>query len=363
MTLEQTKQELVRRYKYLYENAYFILAPYMYEQSEEEFKKLIDEYSNEHNDIVRLLKKPLIYLDTYQLNNIAPLFEEFLLSDKPMEKSSLYQMIESKRDHKDYLDKVRKGLELLEKANADKHEMFQLKLNIWEIFKNVSRYIHEQSGDLKNKKKKLSVLDEYCRIYKYKNNGKTYTSGIEFNLHDASSIVVNDDERKPSRDKKDIGTKNNSFISTICSAPRYDNESIFTEDEKQQIYLQYHDELPWNLEITCKDEEECLDPMSETRLSRPENTEPCGQNFFIKEEEIFVYPDDHVHRYYQLCPHCGYIVPVPKKFLSEGMIQRIENRCKQDDKLFRKMFLYSELFSLDKKSTKGQKKLLKGKKQ
>lgn len=27
MTLEQAKQELVRRYKYLYENAYFILAP------------------------------------------------------------------------------------------------------------------------------------------------------------------------------------------------------------------------------------------------------------------------------------------------------------------------------------------------
>ena len=38
MTLEQAKQELVRRYKYLYENAYFILAPYMYEQSEEEFQ-------------------------------------------------------------------------------------------------------------------------------------------------------------------------------------------------------------------------------------------------------------------------------------------------------------------------------------
>lgn len=40
MTIEQTKQELVRRYRYLYENAYFILAPYMYEQSEEEFKKM-----------------------------------------------------------------------------------------------------------------------------------------------------------------------------------------------------------------------------------------------------------------------------------------------------------------------------------
>lgn len=40
MTIEQAKQELVRRYKYLYEKAYFILAPYMYEQSEEKFKKM-----------------------------------------------------------------------------------------------------------------------------------------------------------------------------------------------------------------------------------------------------------------------------------------------------------------------------------
>lgn len=43
MTLDQAKQELVKRYRYLYENTYFILTPYMYEQSEEEFKRQIDE--------------------------------------------------------------------------------------------------------------------------------------------------------------------------------------------------------------------------------------------------------------------------------------------------------------------------------
>ena len=47
MTLDQAKQELVKRYRYLYENAYFVLAPYMYEQSEEEFKRQIDKiYKN-----------------------------------------------------------------------------------------------------------------------------------------------------------------------------------------------------------------------------------------------------------------------------------------------------------------------------
>ena len=48
MNLDQAKKELVRRYEYLYINAPFILAPYMYEQSEKEFletqKRYLDKY-------------------------------------------------------------------------------------------------------------------------------------------------------------------------------------------------------------------------------------------------------------------------------------------------------------------------------
>ena len=50
---------------------------------------------------------------------------------------------------------------------------------------------------------------------------------------------------------------------------------------------------------------------------------------------------------------------IPKEILSDGIKQRIEERCSKGDKLFRKMFLYSELFSLDKALTNGQKKVLK----
>lgn len=359
MTIDNAKEELIRRYKYLYENAYFILAPYMYEQSEEEFKKMVDEYFKKYNNSI--LKKPLIYLKINILDNINSLLEEFLLSDKPMEESSLYKMIESKRNDKNYLDKVKKGLELVEKDNANINDnMFKTKLSIWEVLRKVSEYIEEQSGDLKNKERKLYVLDQYYRIARYQNNGKIYTSGRKLNLHDVSSLVLPLHEREPFRDKNDIGIKNNSFISTIFSAPYYeDNWSIFTEGEKQQVYLLYHDELPCDLEIECKLEEEYLQTMIESRLYRPENTNPCGESFVIKEEEIFVDPDDVLYRYYQVCPHCGYIVNIPKEILSDGIKQRIEERCKKDDKLFRKMFLYSELFSLDKASTKEQKKLLK----
>ena len=359
MTIEQAKQELVRRYKYLYENASFILAPYMYEQSEEDFQKQVDENLRKYN--VPILKQPLIYLNINRLDSINSLFEEFLLSDKPIEESSLYQLVENKRNDKDYLDKVKKGLELLEKDNVDeKHEMFKSKLSIWEILGKVSEYIDEQSGDLNNKKNKLYVLDQYYRMLRYRNNGKIYKSGRNLTLDESWGGIIVDRKREPFRDKKDIGITSNPFITAIAKAPYHeDNWSIFTENEKQQIYLQYHDELPCDLEIACDLEEEYIQTMIETRLYRPENTEPCGENFVVKEEEIFVNPSDRLYRYYQLCPHCGYIVNIPKEILSDGIKQRIEERCSKDDKLFRKMFLYSELFSLDKASTNGQKKVLK----
>ena len=78
MNLDQAKQELIRRYKYLYENAYLILAPFMYEQSEKEFletqKRCLEKYH------MCPLKEPSIYLKIDHLDRINSLFEEFLLT-------------------------------------------------------------------------------------------------------------------------------------------------------------------------------------------------------------------------------------------------------------------------------------------
>lgn len=358
MTLEQAKQELIKRYRYLYENAYLILAPYMYEQSEEEYQKMVDRDIKEYGRC--LINEPMIYLNINTLDSVNSTFEEFLLSNKNIEDTELYKFVENKRDDKEYLEQVKKGLELTERKNIGRTGILKESLDIGKILNAAWDYIAEQSGDLKNKENKLNVLDEYYRIARYQNNGKIYTSGRNLNLHDVSSLVVPLHKREPFRDKKDIGITNNTFITAIAKAPHYeDNWSIFTENEKQQIYLDYHDELPCDLEITCELEEKYIKTMIETRLYRPENTESCGENFVIKEEEIFVNPNDNLYRYYQLCPHCGFIVNIPKEILSDGIKQRIEERCSKDDKLFRKMFLYSELFSLDKTSVEGQKKLLK----
>lgn len=157
------------------------------------------------------------------------------------------------------------------------------------------------------------------------------------------------------RDRKDIGVTKNSFIIAVNKIPLYEyNSSIFMESEKQRIYLDYHDELPCDLEIDCNLEIKNAEPNK--ILKRPENTTSCGKPFTIKKEEIFVGPNN---QYYQLCPHCGFIVNIPSNIISDGIKKRINERCQKDDKLFRKMYLYSELFSLDRQSTQEQKKLLK----
>ena len=351
MNLDQAKQELIRRYKYLYENAYLILEPFMYEQSEKEFletqKRCLEKYH------MCPLKEPSIYLKIDHLDRINSLFEEFLLSDKPLEKTLLYMTIESKRNNKYYLEEVKIGLKLLEKLNAKQISPFKTKLDIGEILEKVTSYIEEQSGDLKTKKRKLKVIREYTKIAGYRNKEKALPNPF------LSDFVMPKEDPKPLRDKKDIGIKNNNFISLISLAPFTDNnDSIFTEDERQEIYLEYHDELPWNLEITCALEEGHENLPRKVRPKRPDNTKPCGNVFYIKEEEIFVNPKEKKYRYYELCPHCGYMVNIPEEILSVGIKARIENKCSQDKNSFRRNYLTSELFVYDK-LTRNQEIILK----
>jgi len=365
MEKSQIKEELIKRYRYIYENAVYILAPNMYQQTRKEREKLNSEYKKEgYETFVR--DKLSIYLKELPVDLLLAL-ESFLLSDIPFNESKLYVELEVKKKNPDYLAKVKNGLILLEKDNVDKSEAYlQTKLNSWKLFVRVSGFINEQSGDLRNKKKKLEALDEYFRIDRYTNDGKVWTSGKLINFKDSAhkvnfSAILLKNPPIPRRNKKDIGLKNCKFINVVSDyANHYENNfSMLTEQEKQEIYLAYHDELPWDLEKTCELEDVYIPTMIETRLTRPDHTKPCGKYFYIAESEIFVNPDDILYRYYQLCPHCGYIVNIPKEILSEGIKQRIEERCAKDPNLFRKMNLYSELFSLDKSSSKEQKKLLK----
>ena len=99
MTKEEIKQELIRRYKFIYENALFILAPYMHENTP--YNKNI---------------KSSIYLNVLP-QELLLLIESFLLSDINMEESELYKFVENNKSNTEYLKQYKKGLELLERKN------------------------------------------------------------------------------------------------------------------------------------------------------------------------------------------------------------------------------------------------------
>lgn len=346
MTKEEIKQELIKRYKFIYENALFILAPYMCEKENTLYK---------NTDI-----KTVICLNSLPREFLL-LIESFLLSDIEMEESGLYRFIEIHNSDPEYLKRYKKGLELLERRNMQyEYEELQLNLNCSYLLQLIYNFVSKQSCDIKNKNNKLLVIDEYARINRYKNDGKIWISGVHLMCKDIanytnynSSSVILGNHKKFMRDKNDVGLKSSLFIKYISNMRKHYeyNYSILTEEEKQKIYLEYHDELPWDLEIKCV--------FDNDDLERPYNTNPCLEFFYIKEEDIFINPNLKDYRYYQVCPHCGFIVNIPDNILSEGIKKRIEDRCKNDSMLFRKMYLYSELYSLDKSAKPGQRRILK----
>lgn len=352
MTKEEVKQELIKRYKFIYENALFILVPYMEEMKNTEYKD-IDA-------------KSFIYLKTPPREFLL-LIESFLLSDIEMEESGLYRFIEIHNSNSEYLKRYKKGLELLERKNK-RYEYEELKLDCFYLLKLLYNFIEKQSEDTKNRDNKLLVIDEYIRINRYKNDGKIWTSGMYQTFNDIDnytnynySAIMLENSKKFMRNKNDVGLKSGLFIKYISNMKNHYeyNFSILTEEEKQKIYLEYHDELPCDLEIKCDLEIFDTSIKNEQRLIRPSNTKPCLEFFNINEEDIFVNWDSKWHRYYQVCPHCGFIVNIPDNILSEGIKKRIEDRCKADPMLFRKMYLYSELYSLDKFIKPGQRRILK----
>lgn len=351
MTTEQAKKELVKRYKYLYENAQFFLALHLEQETQEEFEKFKRKYKTSRTE-----RRIYIELDDNKLRAI----EEFLMSDRSMERTSLYIVLEDLKKSKPHQRRVQEALDLIErKSKTDSPLMEQL--NLFNILCKYGRFLDEQSTDLDNKKNKLRVLDEYFRIDRYKNDGKIYTSGKNLTLHDCpSGISIPLHEPEPSREKEDIGVTRNDFIDTIVNTPYYEyNWSIFTEEEKQEIYSQLHDELPYYLYTTCELEEEYIKTMIESRLQRPDNTQPCHEAFRVDVNQIFINPNDKLYRYYQMCPHCGYIVNIPKESLPKGVKQKIEERCSKNPNLFRINYLKSELKALEDQMQDGQTRRLK----
>lgn len=238
------KRELIKRYQYLYENIDYILLPYMRQQSIGEFFM----YKIKHKSVIQ---KPLIYLESLDRKMLLSL-EEFLFCDILMEQSSLFHKLEEKKQDPKFLEIVKQGLRLLKLKNS-RHDsdLFRLKLDLWKLLQFVRWFIEDQVSDLENKELKLEALDEYFRIYRYSNDDRIWTSGYHLTVQDAKNVIhlmgpIKFEEYD--RDVTDIGLKNNAFIQFLSDKTnkRKDNCSILSEKEKQEIYLKYHDEMPWD---------------------------------------------------------------------------------------------------------------------
>ena len=157
---------------------------------------------------------------------------------------------------------------------------------------------------------------------------------------------------KPTRPLNDVGIKENSFIKSIVKLPVNDNNSIFTEEEKQAVFQSLNDVLPWNLYTTCEED------LAARPLTRPSCSKPCGEKFHVDESKIFQGPASYINSYYQICPHCGYIVKLPGTMLSPNMRTRIAVRTNNSPNIHKRAQLYSELLSLEHQAKEENIKLL-----
>lgn len=331
--IDYFKQELIKRYKYLYTNTVYILAPFLHEESSSEFKDRLKRMVGKNS-----FYKPYIYLKKLD-SEILLLLERFLLDELPMEKLDFFKKLERDKNNKEYLEQVDLGCRLLEKEKQSMTcEILQTKLDFWNLLSSVREFIDNQSGDLENKTLKLDTLDEYFRLNRYSNDGQIWKSGYQLLLSECTNasfcITPSHLNFKPRRSELDVGITNNSFINYFGK-----DEIHLSEKEKQDVYLSLHVELAWNLEILCSSDE--------TELLRPDHTTDCGKKFKIKENQIFLDSDSQIERYYQICSNCGYIVHIPSELLSKQIRERIKDRCKNDPYLFRRMILRSELIALE----------------
>jgi len=259
MSNDEMKKQLIKRYEYLYENTIYLLAPFIVKEDDKIYLKNIN---------IELLE----------------IIEEFLLSDLKLEDIYFYQELEKKKNDKYYLMRVNNGLNLVEDKNI---------FTIWIILKQVRDFIESQIEDFENKNLKLIAIDEYFKIARYTNDGNVYLIGYHGNGQ-INNVLK--------RTKKENGVKNNNFINYLVNNDnkRIENNCIISEDEKQQIYLKYHDELPWDLMTHC--------------------FENCQKIFYLDEKGIFF--DNGSFGY--VCPHCGFFVIIDEEILSRGIKERIK---------------------------------------
>ena len=270
--------------------------------------------------------------------NFMKWLEHLLLGNVPLEDTYLYKKFnEEKKKEEEQLEyttmRVRHTIWNRARVIGDRSK------ETWELLSHLVYYISSRKNvNSYNNRKELEALDEYFRVLRYSNDGIEWTSGYELNGADLMhSLFLFQAEREEIVDYFDTPEfEGNEFISCFASGPTDKGSVRLTEKEKQELYLKYHDELPWDFIVSCSKNE---------KISLPSVCTPCNNSVLVQENDIFV--DDN-HDFYCLCDRCGYIIAIQKEAIKSAVQKRIIDRCYPKKDLFRKMVIYSELQALDR---------------
>ena len=183
-----TRNEIVKRYMYLYQNKELILALCIgtgiekekLEKKIKESERLLSSNSVYNRELMKLelenanydLEHEKYYLMANVNDSIVDMYEDFLFSDKEMEELDLYKHIEGVKNSK-YLDVSNT---LIENLETRRKRNFHLKkvptFTVWKILS----YVRRKNID---NRLVLDALDKYYNIDRFMLTGDNYESGYK----------------------------------------------------------------------------------------------------------------------------------------------------------------------------------------
>lgn len=183
-----TKNEIIKRYMYLYQNKELILALCIgagiekekLEKKIKESERLLSSNSVYNRELMKLelknanydLEHEKYYLMANVNDSIVDMYEDFLFSDKEMEELDLYKHIEGVKNSK-YLDVFNTLIENLETRR--KRNFYLKKVPTFTVWKILS-YVRRKNID---NRLVLDALDKYYNIDRFMLTGDNYESGYK----------------------------------------------------------------------------------------------------------------------------------------------------------------------------------------
>lgn len=183
-----TRNEIIKRYMYLYQNKELILALCIgtgiekekLEKKIKESERLLSSNSVYNRELMKLelenanydLEHEKYYLMANVNDSIVDMYEDFLFSDKEMEELDLYKHIEGVKNSK-YLDVFNTLIENLETRR--KRNFYLEKVPTFTVWKILS-YVRRKNID---NRLVLDALDKYYNIDRFMLTGDNYESGYK----------------------------------------------------------------------------------------------------------------------------------------------------------------------------------------